>query len=179
MLHLSLKEPFYTSAMSVSNDSQDRLLPSDIFEEIYVAFANLLVTDPYIQSLLTDDNFVFDFLPFEQIKAVYTEPAVSTIPAGAPHIWLLINRMAFSPHASCAKLGEITCTLAYESPMLHESTYKLASYLSSKLAILVFPCKDRAVRVTSSAASFTYNVGKRSVAVQQDITLLFEISARL
>jgi hypothetical protein len=155
-----------------------QLVPEDIFEEMYIAFANLLVADPYIQNLLSDNSYVFDFLPFEGIKAVYTKPPLSTIPQDAPHIQLAINRMSFSPINTCANQGEINMTLAYESPMHQESTYKVASYLSTLLARKAFACLDRTVRVMSSSAQFTYNAAKHSTSVQQDILLQFDISAR-
>ena len=150
----------------------------DVFEEMYVAFANLLVTDPYIESLLSDKSYVFDFLPFDQIKAVYTKPDLSTIPSDPPHISIAITRMSYKPMSTCSKLGEIDIMIAYESPMHWEPTYKLMSYLSSMLAVKVFLCQDRTVRVMSSSATPTYNVPKNSVSVQQNATLHFEMRLR-
>ena len=158
---------------------KNNLLPEDVYEEMYVTFANLLVTDPYISKLLSDKSYVFDFMPFESIKAVYEQPKLSTIPSDTPHIHLAINRMQFSPFNSCSKLGEIGMTLAYEAPMHQISTYKLASYLSSMLAVRTFRCVDRTARVMASSADFTYNTSKFSTFVQQNITLNFEIAHRM
>ena len=161
-----------------ASNEQTRLQSQDVFEKMYVAFANLLVTDPYINQLLLDKSYVFDFMPFDEIKAIYTPPPLSTIPQDKPHIQLAINRMQFTPITSCSKQGEIGLTLSYESPMHQESTYKLASYLSSTLSIKTFICLDRPVRISSSSATFNYNTQKFNTLVQQDITLQFEIAAR-
>ena len=86
-----------------ASDTKTKLIPQDVFEEMYVAFANLLVTDKYIQELLTDKSYVFDFMPFDRIRAIYERPPLSTIPKDTPHIQLTINRLAYSPQSSCSK----------------------------------------------------------------------------
>ena len=129
--------------MSHDNQTSERLQSQDVFEEMYVAFANILVTDLYIKKLLADGSYVFDFLPFEAIKAVYTKPQLSTIPADTPHINPIINRMGYQLVASNSKRGEIEMVIVYKSPMHREATYKLMSYLTSKLADTTFmTCKD-------------------------------------
>ena len=158
--------------------STDKLVPQDVFEEMYVAFANILVTDQYIQQLLEDGSYVFDFLPFESIKAMYTKPPLSTIPANAPHINLMINRLGYQLTGSNCKRGEIEMTIVYESPMHWVSTYKLMSYLSSLLVDTVFTAKDTAVRVMSSSATPNYNTSKNSVTVTQSVQIAFEIARR-
>ena len=155
-----------------------RLQSQDVFEEIYVAFANILVTDPYIQELLTDGSYVFDFLPFEAIKAIYTKPQLSTIPADTPHINLMISRMGYQLIASNCKQGNIDLIIAYESPMHWEATYKLMSYLTSMLADTTFRAKDRTVRVMSSSATPNYNTNKNSVSVTQNVQVAFELNRR-
>ena len=175
--HMSLN--YTTQNSPFATYKKTRLETTDVFEEMYVAFANELVTDPFINTLLMDKSYVFDFMPFESIKAVYEKPPLSTIPQDMPRIQLTITRMQFSPMTTCSKLGEIALNLTYESPMHQESTYKLASYLSSMLALKTFMCVERSVRVISSSAQFNYNTQKFNTTVQQEITLQFEMSSKM
>jgi len=160
------------------DQATERLQSQDVFEEMYVAFANILVTDSYIEKLLADGSYVFDFLPFEAIKAVYTKPQLSTIPTDTPHINLMISRMGYQLVASNSKRGEIELVIVYESPMHWEATYKLMSYLTSILADTTFMTKDRPVRVMSSSATPNYNTSKNSVTVTQTVQIAFELNRR-
>jgi hypothetical protein len=100
-----------------------------LYEGIYTGVANLLCTDAFLQTLQADNSFVFDFLPFPSIEAVYKKPPLLTIPKDSPRIYLTLSNIQQQPMSSCSDTHTCTATVAVDSHLRHTVPYQLVSYL--------------------------------------------------
>ncbi len=141
------------------------------YPAIYVALANIITQNPYIQELQSNEEFVFDFLPYPGIAAEYTQPPVSTIPRDKPRLYLIRTNTKVEGINSCQKQWMIGYNIVIQGLHIRSATVdQLAGqldYLFSEGTPLSAICG----RITSAASQFNYDIVKQSVTSTLSISV--------
>ena len=143
-----------------------------IYPSIYVALVNIIIQDPYIKQLQSTGEFEFDFLPYPEIAAEYTQPPTSTIPRDKPRLYLIRTSSNIEGLSSCQKKWTIGYNIVVQGLHLRSALVdQLAGQLDYLFSNTTF-IQDICGQITSSASQFNYDVGKQTVTATLSISVV-------
>ncbi len=141
------------------------------YPTIYVTLANLITQNPFIQELQANGEFVFDFLPYPDIAAEYSQPPVSTTPRDQPRLYLIRTNTKVVGLNSCQKQWTLGYNIIVQGLHLRS---EIVDQLAGQLDYLFSegtPLPTICGRITSAVSQFNYDIVKQTVASTLSISI--------